>query len=447
MIITKKGALHVAKASPEGYREIANTQLFEDHSWTPASFANGKIYARSMKEIAAVEVLRKSQVAAIAAGAKKEGILPNSGFAQFVKKAEATGDKKALIDQFMEENSEFPIIEGERMVHIVYRGEAEDIVIGGDMIGFRREDPMNRIAGTDFYYYSFELEPDSRIDYRFIKNFDETIADPLNPRKIRSLFGESAWLAMPKWNEPSHYQKTEGITTGHLDSLHLESSILDSRKLDVYLPAGYENSEKRYPVVYILSGGLAISMGQMANTLDNLTGNEIEPVITVFIAQSQKRQDEFGGDLVDQYAQMLAEEVVPLIDKTYRTIPMPEARLSYGTASSGYMAFYAAFKHPGVFGNVASQSIVMLNYNEDILKPLVKTASEQPLNIYIDWGKYDIRAEHEGWNMATTNRDWAAFLGSKGYQPAGGEAHDGFGWSSWKNRTDTLLKTFFAKAE
>ena len=41
--------------------------------------------------------------------------------------------------------------------------------------------------------------------------------------------------------------------------------------------------------------------------------------------------------------------------------------------------------------------------------------------------------------MRVTNRRFNDYLRAKGYRPAGGEAKDGMGWASWRNRTDLLF--------
>jgi hypothetical protein len=48
--------------------------------------------------------------------------------------------------------------------------------------------------------------------------------------------------------------------------------------------------------------------------------------------------------------------------------------------------------------------------------------------------------------MTETNRRFAAFLRERGYRPAGGEASDGAGWASWRNRTDRVFEAMFPAA-
>jgi hypothetical protein len=62
IITTKQGTLHAVKAHSDKYHELAGLQLFNGQAWTPPSFADGRIYARSLTEIACVEIVTGEQV-------------------------------------------------------------------------------------------------------------------------------------------------------------------------------------------------------------------------------------------------------------------------------------------------------------------------------------------------------------------------------------------------
>ena len=85
----------------------------------------------------------------------------------------------------------------------------------------------------------------------------------------------------------------------------------------------------------------------------------------------------------------------------------------------------------------------MLDTDEAELYTLFRRAADRPLRVYHDWGRYDAHATREHWDMRITNARLNARLREKGYQPAGGEAPDGVGWGSWRNRTDRLFAVLF----
>ena len=114
-----------------------------------------------------------------------------------------------------------------------------------------------------------------------------------------------------------------------------------------------------------------------------------------------------------------------------------------GQGLEAVTAIATAFGKPGVFGAVGVQSVFLLDVIENALKPLVRTASERPLRLYHDWGLYGHASTREARDLRAANRRFNDYLRSRGYQPEGGEAKDGDGWASWRNRTDRLFIALF----
>ncbi len=442
VVITKKGDLHIADASPDGYRELASLPLLEDGSWTPPSYAGGRIYVRGLGAIAAVE-LTEGAPAAVAESAE-----PKTSFARFLAEVEAAADKAAAIDRFLAAQASFPIIEGE-WVHFLYRGPAQDLGIAGDMIGEREEEPMIRVPGTDLRYYSTRLSPNARVSYTFIRDFEERITDPLNPRTFQDLTGEVSWVSMPGWQAPSHLEEAPADRRGRL-----ESQEIAGYKVDVYLPAGYDAaSERRYPIAYVHGGGAAIALGGWPRSLDNLIGRSVQPMLVGFI-QPKDPREEFLFFQRDSYAAAFVERIVPAIDASYRTLGTVESRASVGAGAAGYAALYTAFKHPGVVGRVASQSTFMLTMQAMSLIQLIGEAQQPgepedpaPPAIFLEWGTYDRRSEQEAWDIREENRRLADLLRSRGFEVVAGEVEAGSGWVSWRIRNDRVLEWLLPMTE
>jgi enterochelin esterase-like enzyme len=226
--------------------------------------------------------------------------------------------------------------------------------------------------------------------------------------------------------------------------LNIRSRTETSAKFDVYLPAGYEKSGQRYPLILILGGAQAQTEGLLPNILDNLIATSIHPVIAVFVADNNygSKPPDYP-DVVDIDSKITVQEILPFIERNYRTIPDVDSRAIMGAGFGGYMALYTAVKNPDVFGNVAIQSLEMLDLDLVRVEKEIQSDSKQPLRIYHDWGLYDLRATREGWDMRKMNEDFDAFLRERGYKPAGGENHEAYGWASWRNRTDRWLSSFF----
>jgi enterochelin esterase-like enzyme/outer membrane protein assembly factor BamB len=450
VIITKPGTLHVAAASPTGYQEVARLDLFGEQSWSSVAFAGGHLYARSMASLARID---PGEGAGPAGG---KTWIARTEFGRFLEDVAGAQDKKSAVDAFLARHKSFPIVEETGAVHFIYRGEAKDVGIVGDMVGFRREDPMTRVPGTDLFHYSTRLEPDAAVSYGFLIDYGKPARDPLNERTSKGLFGEVSMLEMPARRSTEAPAAPQG-PQGEMQSLEFESKVLApkpdedgkaapaaKREVKVYLPPGYgKEPDRRYPVLYVQGAKDAIEQGGMKEALDRLVGSSAEPVIAVFLMPAENEPRGPGDP--EQYAKMVATELVPLIDGRFRTLAFPEGRAAVGMGEGGTFALQIAFRNPDLFGKVGAHSPMVMNASE--LEPILKPADEAPLVIYLGWGTYHLRSPHEAWDMARGNRDLWTLLRQRGHRPTGGEIPEGFGWGFWKAHVDEMVATLFPRRQ
>ncbi|MEM1205206.1 MAG: PQQ-binding-like beta-propeller repeat protein, partial [Acidobacteriota bacterium] len=415
VIVTKKGRLELVEASSEAFKPVTGIQLFDDIAWTSPSFSNGQVYARSLGELARVD-LRSGITNATQTASKAGDGSPFGAFLTAVGAAATEDDKKAVVDRFFAEQKTFPILEGDSTVHFVYRGPAKDVAVAGDMFGARREESMTRIAGTDVHYFTWTTDPDARVNYLFIEDFEHGV-DDRNPRRssttlltkeMEMSFSTEempmSWLAMPKWKAPAHLEAAEASRQGRVTGHQVESKVMEGKvDVRVYVPAGYDGSgDTRYPVVFF-HDATAETRGAVANSLDNLIGTSVEPVIAAFV-NIQARGPNYG--------QVFAGEVVPFVDSTYRTRTEASHRANHGNAFQAVGAFASTVSQPDQFSKVALQSPFLFTQMEAMVNQLVdgiETAEAAP-QIYLEWGKYDLRNPHEGWDMAAAGRRFAERL-------------------------------------
>jgi enterochelin esterase family protein len=367
----------------------------------------------------------------------------NSEFDTFLEAAAKASDKNAVIDAYLARQKAFPIIEETGRVHFLYRGNAKDVGIVGDMIGFRREDPMKRLADTDLFYYTTQLEPDAAVTYGFLVDYAKPIADPRNPRPGKGLFGDVSLLTMPAWREPGWLASAARGRQGRLEPLEFESHVREGRKCltQVYLPADYDKQPaKRYPLLFVHDGQDALDQGSMKNALDQLVGVTVQPLIAVFMIPDPNDKELNQGQF-DKYTEMLVTELIPKLDAKYRTIKEPSSRAAFGAADGANAALFSVLGHPETFGRLGAQSATIMTaaeYNKQL-----PGAEAQPMVTYLAWGTYDLRSPHEAWDMAKGNRELWALMRSKGYRPTGGEQPDGFGWIVWRAHLDKMLTALY----
>jgi enterochelin esterase family protein len=400
-----------------------------------------------MTEIAAVEIVSTEVIAK--SSQNSDGIVASSDFAKFVNDVEQSSDKKSLVDEFMASQKEFPLIEGDNIVHFIYRGEAEDMALMGDLVGWRYDKPMHRVKGTDLFYYSTNLEPDAMLTYNFLKDLQEQVIDSLNNRSTGTMyFGESSWFKMPRWEKPDYLRHSPSLH-GRIDSLRFTSTINDStRVIEVYLPAGYDQSSELYSIAYIHGGQTARELGNIKTALDNLIGSRIRPTVVVFMPTFYGGfYSEYVGEKRDIYTQIFVEEILPMVEKNYRVLPDRGNRANIGHMFNGYMAVYSTFKHQDLIGNLGIQSLYWDEKEHKSHSNLITISDHGSMTIYFDWGKYDFRSPQESVNLVDEDRKFAALLKNRGIKFKGGEVAAGAGWVSWQNRIDRMLETFFPLGE
>ncbi len=449
VVATKAGGVHIGPASREGWKESGSLDLFEAHSWTPPSYADGSLYLRSFGQLARVDLTRSAAGMGMASAevpARIEAIL-------------AAVDRAAAVEQAWKE-AKPPWIDG-TTVTFAWRGEAADVGIGGDMIGVRDESPMNHVEGTDLWWYAAELPAAGRVNYAYLVDFEATI-DPHNPRTTQStVFGpdmnlarpegvEMSWLAMPEWQQPDHYAE--------LPSDHPRGTVVESELsfqpptpegapeappaatigLAVWTPPGYEEGSDKYPVLYVLDGQ-ARELGGWVNTLDRLVGDQVLPVVVAFVDLPR-----LPGPMAMQAFQ---ETVVSHVETEFRVDGKRDSRALHGAGGSSSRALLLALHNPDFARGLAMQSVHSIDFELNMIRQALAGGDPEtvPLDIYLEWGVLDLRADAEGWDMRDSARQVQAALIERGYQPQGGEVVDSTDWAAWRNRTDVVLRTLFPK--
>ncbi len=163
---------------------------------------------------------------------------------------------------------------------------------------------------------------------------------------------------------------------GRLDSLRVRSELLRNNPLGdpverdhpVYLPPGYADADRHYPVLCSLAAYTNAGPGQVAwrnhgetlpQRLDRLITTEaMAPVIVVFpdCYTSLGGNQYVNSDALGPYADFLVRELLPALDGAYRTIPEPAARAVFGKSSGGFGALHLVMNQPGHFAAAASHA-------------------------------------------------------------------------------------------
>jgi enterochelin esterase-like enzyme/outer membrane protein assembly factor BamB len=447
VILNKSGELVIVRASPDGYDERARRKVLENGYFTPPSYAGGHVYARNLSEMVSVRI--STEALAEAAPAKPEVVTPQGVLGELASEvAAATSDdaKKKVVDAFLASQKSFPIYEAGStadlsLVHLLYRGDAEELVVLGNLEPNNEQLPLYRLPGTDLFWRSLEFHPAAHFQYAFLLNYgDEWVLDTLNPHSLDNGRREYSELRMPEWRVPTHLVEPEE-PRGAIDTFQFKSNILDNiREIKVYMPPSYADDEIHYPVLFVHSGDTALHSMKMANTLDNLIQQErMQPLIAVFVPRNNG--SEYGGPNSDAYVRLLHEELLPHLSRHYRTLDDPATRGAMGVGSGAMMSFYSAFKTPQTFGRVASQSFYIRGETAQQILPWIAEAEPSGQRFYVEWSHNDyVGAEIDA---AADSQKLIAALRAKGHTVNEATVHGAAGLGSWRGQTDLILEYLY----
>jgi putative tributyrin esterase len=135
-------------------------------------------------------------------------------------------------------------------------------------------------------------------------------------------------------------------------TLRIPSADIGQRVFAVLLPAAYEQSEARYPVLYLLHGGGQDHTAFMARR-DFARRARVVDMIVVMPAADR------GGSspaLLTRYENFLARELIAYVDANFRTVATPSGRAIAGLSMGGMFAIGAGLRYPDVFGIVGAFS-------------------------------------------------------------------------------------------
>jgi enterochelin esterase-like enzyme len=349
--------------------------------------------------------------------------------------AAAGPDRQPLVDRFMNLLGAAPLIEKDHFVHFLYRGDARSVTIPCDANEWDpAEFAMRRIEETNLWYATYRFEPDARLDYKFVVNDADWILDPLNPLVIQGGYGQNSELRMPKYTIPRELREHTGLPRGTIESAEFRSDVLNnSRTICVYLPAGYHESEQRYPVAVFHDGLDFLSLGAADRILDYLIAcRRIEPVVGVFVPPVD-RNAEYAGAQMSLFDTFVVDELLPFVDRTYRTRRVAAERATIGASNGGNIALWLGLHYPETFGKIAAMSGNVVSAVSGGYEHTPRLAIE----FYFDMGTYDIR------QMIPAMKNFVDLIRSKGYTFHYRRYNEGHSWGNWKGHLGRVLELFF----
>lgn len=149
---------------------------------------------------------------------------------------------------------------------------------------------------------------------------------------------------------------------------NIHSDVLDKQMaFSIYLPNAYD-ADMKFPVLYFLHGrsgneGIMDELGIKYVMDELIASGQITPMIIVCPRMDNSRglntsdapcQKVSNGMKIDtgRYEDYFIQEVVPYIDRHFKTLPRREHRFIGGASAGGYASVYYGLQYPELFSRI-----------------------------------------------------------------------------------------------
>jgi enterochelin esterase-like enzyme len=238
-------------------------------------------------------------------------------------------------------------------------------------------------------------------------------------------------------------QPTQDRSDGSPTTLTLQSEVFaNTRTLRILLPPGYDepvNGTRRYPVFYFTDGIAAWDAWGVPEVVRKLREEKSIPEL-IFVGvdnggstpQSRNPVSDRASEYLPyadpswiesppeprgkDFPKFLFDEVMPLINATYRTLPEPEHTGLAGDSYAGAAALFTAMQHPDKIGYLLLES-PSLHLGGNQLLHDARQARKWPPAIYLGVGTKEGETEEIRRNMENSVRELHQILQSQPDSP------------------------------
>jgi predicted alpha/beta superfamily hydrolase len=365
--------------------------------------------------------------------------------------------------------------------------QAQPIYLAGNYNGWNPRDPAWVLTPRSDLRWQIIIpgnKSDARLEFKFTRGdweyeeLNEDLSTPSN--RMLPLIDASKLapgeqpvieLVVPRWGDqrPNRQLRPDLDpyfklnVTGTVRRLQVAGGgVPTMRDLLVWLPPGYdqpENAERRYPVLYLQDGQnvfmkmptVPAEWGADETATRLLAQGRIEDLIIVAIphAGAARAREYLPFEMIDgidprgvQYVRWLVEEVVPRVNRAFRTKTGPEHTAIGGSSLGAIIALYAATEHPEIWGKVLLESLPLVARGGAAMKffrerrhwPAVVWSGMSEMELGKDAGSREgnqrYLAAHADLEEMTRSRHSGATGTRHRFVVGPGHVHDEFAWSA-----------------
>lgn len=287
--------------------------------------------------------------------------------------------------------------------------------------------------------------------YRYTFNVNGvTVIDPRSPATSESNNNVWSVVAVPG----SDLMDEAKVPHGAVAAVHYDSTALGrARRMHIYTPPGYEAGQDKYPVFYLLHGASDsddswTSVGRANFILDNLIASgKAKPMIVVMPAGHTSSTMGGGGrggrgragaaaggpPPRDEFTEDFVTDIMPYVEKHYRTINDRAHRAIAGLSMGGGQTLGIGFSHldefayigvfsSGIFGGGGAGG----TWETQRAKMLDDASLKKDLKVlWFSTGVDD--------GLMNTTKSTVELLKKHGFNPEFKESQGGHVWLNWRD--------------
>jgi len=184
---------------------------------------------------------------------------------------------------------------------------------------------------------------------------------------------------------PSFLQEEDSptdIPRGRVVEGQSVSSDLLKREIpySVYLPPGYDHSQRSYPVVYLLHGytddeSAWVQFGEVQKAADQGIADRTIPPMVIVMPDADSTWYVNDAEGAEPYEDAIFREFIPAVEETYRIRSEKQFRGVAGLSMGGYGTLVWGMRHPDMFAAAAAFSAGI--FTEEAMQEM-------------SWGEYQV---------------------------------------------------------
>jgi enterochelin esterase-like enzyme len=335
-----------------------------------------------------------------------------------------------------------------RVTFRIYAPKASTVTVGGDWaasgpVKLEKDDKgvWSATAGPlvpDFYSYSFSVDGVKTVD-------------PRNAMIKQGISSLDSMVFVP--GKEAEFEDNQKVPHGEIRQVWYESTTLGTqRRMHIYTPPGYEHSQERYPVFYLLHGGGDddsgwSTIGRAGFILDNLlAGGKAKPMLIVMPNGSGPRPTTRGpaqppGAGREWFTNELLKDIIPFVEKNYRVLPERENRALAGLSMGGGQTLRVVTTHPDQFAYVAVWS-AGIGQNAESFEKQNAAFLDQADKMNKEVKLFSISVGDKDFTFAGS-KNLAEVLSKHGIKNALHVSGGGHTWINWRHYLNDLAPRLF----